>query len=482
MLQSNLALLTETWAFGADDVGIWRNDGEDYTNWRALAGLPRGSWRNSRWLVADIDKLFAHLLHQRAPVVALVVGESRLIVKVLLGNHEFVSLQRFGYESSAKGAYGAGHAAELRYWLSSNGWKLRTSVGGCGYYDVLPFEAKLTQWSIQVPKALAADFSPLCMAGREYCEPGEYADTEHYDIKSAYAACAARLMFPEPLTLAKVKPRTLPDARRLIARKNGAARVKMRVPPDTYGILPLTTPTGIDWTRQGGVIDGTWATNELRYAIGLGAELLQCEWVIIGASEANYLESFAIGAFEEKEAAKSDRDLVGARFWKRLFNATVGRLAAEGDVYTAHLVPYGTHAVPPPRKMSGIMCFHPYFFWLRSEHYPGNGNRLWTGIIIAEQRTILHRALTLSNGLYGFTDSVICRKGDFSEEIGTSLGMWEKQGQGKAIIRNVGTYQVGEGQIHARGIEAAAAEAALLGEPIKLERRRKWAITQVSPI
>jgi len=480
-VQHSLALSIDTWAFGADNQGIWRNDGEDYTNWQALAGLPRSSRYNGRWAVADLDKFFAHLLAQRAPVTALVTGDDRLLCKVGVGNHEFVSIQRFGYESGAKGAYGAQHAAELRLWLHDNQWKLRTSVGGCGFFDVLPALTALGQWGIQVPGPLVSFLKPLCMAGREFCIPGEYNHTEHYDIKSAYASCARDLSFPEPKTLGRVIPRTKGDAMRIIRTRNGAAMITIRLPVDEYGLLPVTTPYGIDWMCDGGTVSGTWANNEIAYAIGLGAELIKCEWVIIGACEGKYLEEFALSTFEEKEAAKSANDLAGGRFWKRLFNATLGRLAAEGDVWTAHLVPYGKTAVPLPKGATGLLCHHPYIFWLRREVYPGNGNRLWTAIVIAEQRARHHAALTRSKALYGFTDSVICRSGDFHETIGQQIGQWELKAQGSAIIRNVGTYQIGDGEPHARGIEAASAAAAVLGEPIVISRERKWHLATLTP-
>lgn len=479
-MQHSLALSTDNWAFGADDTGIWRNDGEDYTNWQSLAGLPRSSRYNGRWAIADLDKAFAHLLAQRAPVKALVTGDDKLLVKVMLGNHEFVSIQRFGYESGSSGLYGARHAAQLRNWLYQNEWKLRTSVGGCGYYDLLPALTSLGQWGIQVPKAMLEYLKPLCMAGREFCIPGEHHNTVHYDVKSAYASCAATMPLPDPKTLGKMKPRTLGDARRIIRTRNGASMVTIKLPCDEYGILPIMTEYGLDWLCDGGEITGIWTTNEIAYAISLGAELKRCEWIIIGATEDYYLKDFALAAYDEKEAAKSVGDAVGGRFWKRLFNATLGRLAADGDVWTAHAVPYGKQVVPLPKGASGVLCHFPYHFWLKREIYPGNGNRLWTALVIAEQRTRLHGALTRSHALYGFTDSVICKQGDFSEPIGKSIGQWEKQAEGSAIIRNVGTYQVGDGIAHARGIEAASAAAAVLGEEITIERTRKWQLSTIT--
>jgi len=478
MLQTsfNATLLTEAWSFGADNRGIWRNDGEDFTNWRALAGLPSSSRRGSKWLVADIDKFLAHLLHQRAPVTALTSGSDHMVIKLALGTQEFISLQRFGFETTAKGLYGAKRAAELRLWLQENGWKLRTSVGGCGFYDVLPVETGLSSWAMQLHERIAPYLSSLCLAGREYCEPGIYDAVEHYDIKSAYAACARDLRLPEPRSTALIKPRTTADALRIIRTKNGAAHVKIVVPADKYGILPQTGENGIDWTQEGGTLDGVWTTIEIRYALSLGARLIRCDWCIVASKEENYLASFAESSFAEKESAKAAGDAVGGKFWKRLFNGTVGRLAADGEINTAHLVPYARPVVPVPAGFDGILAYYPYHFWLKKETFPGAGNRLWTALVVSEQRARLHAALTLSSAVYAFTDSLICLPNRFVGRCGGDLGQWELQGQGNATIRNVGTYKIGNQPAHARGIEAAAAEAALLGQPLIMNRVRKWAV------
>lgn len=459
--------------FGADRTNIFDERGEFYS-WQQLATL-RG-----KYLVSDIDMFAAHLIRQNAPIHIL-SNKSATIIKISLNKAEFVSLQRFGYPvSTGSGEYGAKCSSELRRWLAANDWRLRTSLGSTGLYDVLPIflgEKKIGRNAIWLQEWRAKKLATLSLAGREYAEAGIY-HAYSYDINSAYGAIAATTALPYPPRMRIINPDTIGKSLYYIRLYNGALKCAIRLPSDRYGLLPTKTADGLNWNQQGGLVRGVYTTNEIRYALECGASLVGVDWLMYSTTNGDYLAPFVQAAYEEKLAAEQDRDVTGRRFWKLLINGTIGRFAASGDLFTCERLPYGVPVTAkPPRGYSGFLPIDlDTIFLTKPFRYKSAGsNRLWTAIIVSEQRCQLHREATRCNAIYCDTDSIVSLQ-DCSTilNIGDGLGQWNSVGNGKITIRGAKQYASDWSRAKARGIPAAVAESFVLGEQVTFSRRRSW--------
>lgn len=461
--------------FGADNIGIYDNDGMLYS-WPDLARL------QGKYLVADMDMFAAHLIRDNAPVHIL-ANHNGHIVKVVLNNSEYVSLERFGYSLRQSGVAGARYASSMRAWLAMNGWRLRSSLGSTGLYDVLPsflHLRKIGRKAMWLQDWRAKMLEPLSLAGREYAIPGSYSRAYSYDVNSAYGSVCMDTPLPYPPRLKVFRPTKPKEAYYYIRLFNGAAKVRVNLPDDTYGILATKTKEGLDWNNSGGIVEGTYTTNELRYAIELGATIEHCDWIMYANTNDTYLADFVEAAYDEKLAAEIDGDMIGRKFWKLLINATIGRFSASGGLVLCERLPYGQRL--PRKAPKGYLGFMPInldtIFLTKPAKIANLGsNRLWTAIIVSEQRCRIHRAATVNRAIYVDTDCIITLE-PANLAVGSQLGQWSHKGAGRVDIRAPKVYNGTWEQAHARGIPAAVAAAFVAGETVTFSRRRSWRVAE----
>ncbi len=464
----------------ADHQQIVSSQGDDLTDWQKLAGL------HGRALVSGIDEAATLLLRQRAPL-QIMANSRQEIIKLKMGHIELVSMERFGYKRTQLSTvkYGAKLAADLRAWLDDQGWKLRTSLGSTGLYDVLPAfleRRKVPGASLWLQRWRSELVAGLSLAGREYSEPGNYPTADCYDIQSAYGACCLNTDLPLP-TRMKIERDVTPGrlSRYYCWKRAGVARCTVNLPPDRYGLL-LTEAKGggIDYHQGGGIVSGVWTLNELNYAVELGATIEAVEWVMSSTVQGPFLAEFAAACYDEKLAAQRDGDRAGREFWKLLLNGTIGRIAAQGGIFNAELVPWGQKLIKPPAGYDGLLVVMPFLLKTKNVNLPGNGNRIWTAIIVSEQRVRMHRAATACNAFYLDTDALICAPGraDGLLSLGESMGQWDKKGSGFVEVHATKMYRSEWDRPKARGIPKALANAFLAGQPVQFARRHSWRMGQ----
>lgn len=465
---------TDWLAFGADSGGIYGSDGR----YRSAAEI---SFLRGRFLCWGLDLAVGHALREGLNLRILATSDDR-IVRATLGRCELVDLEAFGIRGPMSGEAGATIGSALREFVARSGWKLRSSLGGIGVYDVLPgflrkagipgdAAMKIRGWREPV-------LSGLLMAGREYSEPGFYRDCYHYDINSAYGYQAQILELADVRRLRVERP-SLRAFRNYWLNKHGIAICSVRIPEDRYGLLPVRgAEQDVDYPAEGGEFTGTWTLNELRYAVERGAEILRIDVVMASTVGRRYLSEFAEWCYDEKLAAQQVGDQVARTFWKQLLNSTIGRIAATGGLYELSPVPWGTWIDRPVPPNSSLLIVGERQFQARNIGLPGAGNRLWTAQIISGQRVRLHQALSEFGGIYAFTDSIISTR-PLPLNVGQGLGEWSEQGSGSVRILGVGTYQPSWGRARARGIPAAVASSYIAGETVQFERRHSWRSTEI---
>jgi len=250
-------------------------------------------------------------------------------------------------------------------------------------------------WKAVFPSTLAA-FSDAYYGGRTEClqigDLGEGPWTM-LDFNSAYTFVQSWVPLPTISTL---------SLGRFDLSKEGASHCRVR--QRTYlPVLPVRHRGKLKFPN--GEFTGTWTNNELRYGVEIGAvEIVEGYWTWGTHDAEPYLADFAKHFYKLRKSGDSP---LFEKACKLIPNAVYGKFAQSNIIEDFDRETGDFHRV--------------------EGQWPLQTNYIWSAIITAEARIMLHRETVQRDAKYMDTDSGLVR-GDFTHETDEALGAFSFEG------------------------------------------------------
>lgn len=237
--------------------------------------------------------------------------------------------------------------------------------------------------SLRVFKSFGGEISPFPPALETVVRDSYYGGrTECFDFRERLVdGFDVNSMFPAAMLAG-----TFPSGRYLSTRSvSNASFVKatVRIPMAHIPVLPYRSERLL---FPVGTFTGTWAGEEIRYAIEQGAKIIKLHHAWRATEQVRPFDVFCSVLFERRR-----KDKFSNYYAKRIMNSLYGKLAQQGEIEYVT----GTLISPSIKVLSPI---------------PKDYNPSWPATITARARVMLHKFLMLADKdlLYCDTDSIFC--------------------------------------------------------------------------